>query len=812
MIGAGGARTRQAKAMGRHFSVRRGPSKIVFGGGTSSDLKAEIESLGAQKTLVVCTPGRAKDAASTSDRLGDRAAGVFAEAREHVPTETVKAARRALDAAGADVVLALGGGSAIGLAKALALQANVRIVAVPTTYSGSEMTAIYGITEGGEKRTGRDERVRPALVVYDPDRLASLPRAVALASLWNAMAHAVEALWVDESDRAAHVIAEQALRLLCSSALRLAARADDADAREGALEGAYLAGAAFSDTGAGLHHKLCHVLGGMFDLPHAATHAAMLPHVVRFHRQAAPAALSALARALGVVDPALGLLRLARATGVPTSLAELGMPREGIARVVDALLAGPPLRPRALERAALTTMLEDAYALPKGPAPAAPLRGPARLATQPGFGGTHDSEALPGALPRTQNAPRLAPYGLVPELVNGTPFTVRNVDNSRVWLYRVRAAFSHGELVELAPGAFLSPLEGVTPNRMRWRPMPIPAAPARLDFIDGLATLGGAGDTTAAGAGYLVHMYAANSDMSDRAFSSADGDLLLVPQSGTLELRTELGWLRVPPGSIAIVPRGIKFAIGLPDGEGRGWMLEVYGRRFRLPERGPIGSNGMADARHFLAPTASYEDRLCPAGFQIVTKLGGRLFAATQEHSPFDVVAWHGAHVPFSYDMAMFSPMGSVKFDHPDPSILTVLTAPLDDHGRAIADFVVFPGRWDVLEHSFRPPFMHRNAATEINGVVKTPRPSHGYDAGCTFVTPLLTAHGVSTATYDAVWGMTEDRAEGPQRLPDESVWIMFESALPFQLSTWAKGSDLVDGGFAALFEGMRSRFDPSRP
>ena len=198
-------------------------------------------------------------------------------------------AQRMLDASGADAVLALGGGSAIGLAKALALRANVVIAAVPTTYSGSEMTAMYGITEGGAKRTGRDERVRPSLVVYDPARSASLPRAVTMTSLWNAMAHAVEALWMNLSDRAAHAVAEAALRLLCTSIVRLAARLDDEGAREDALEGAYLAGAAFSDTGAGLHHKLCHVLGGMFDLPHAATHAAVLPHVVRFHRDGGPA-------------------------------------------------------------------------------------------------------------------------------------------------------------------------------------------------------------------------------------------------------------------------------------------------------------------------------------------------------------------------------------------------------------------------------------------------------------------------------------------------------------------------------------------
>jgi homogentisate 1,2-dioxygenase len=810
--------------MGRHFSVRRGAAKIVFGAGSSGEVLKEVAELGATKVLVVCAPGRAKDAAALGDRLGSRFAAVHAGAREHVPLETVKEARRALDASGADAVLALGGGSAIGLAKALALQASVRVIAIPTTYSGSEMTSMYGITDAGEKRTGKDERVRPQLVVYDPDRTAGLPRDVAMTSLWNALAHATEALWVNDDDRGAHVIAEDAVRLLSSSMQRLAVRLDDAEAREDALEGAYLAATAFSDAGAGLHHKLCHVLGGMFGLPHAATHAVLLPHVVRFNREASPGAMSALARAMGVVDPVAEMGRLAAVTGVPTSLAKVGMPRDGISRVVDAILALPRVQPRAVDRDTLTAMLEQASAEPPKAGPAARLRGPQSIATQPGLGGTHDSEALAGALPRTQNAPRLCPYGLIPELVNGTPFTVRSAENSRVWLYRVRASFSHGELTQLPSAAFLSPLAAVTPNRMRWRPMPMPAAPSRVDFLDGMATLGGAGDPTS-GAGFLVHMYAANADMSDRAFSSADGDLLLVPQTGTLECRTELGWLRVAPGSIAIIPRGIRFAIGFSVGDGgdrggdgggdaggRGWMLEVFGRRLRLPERGLIGSNGLADARHFLAPTASFEDRECPAGFQIVTKTGGALYAATQSHSPFDVVAWHGTHVPSSYDMSLFSPLGSVRIDHPDPSILTVLTAPLDDHGRAICDFVLFPGRWDVLEHSFRPPFMHRNAASEVNCVVRTPSPEHGYDPGCTFLSPLLTPHGVSTATYDAVFGLSEQAAEGPRRLSDDSVWVMFESALPFRLSAWAKSSPLLDRGFGKLFEGMRSRFDPSKP
>jgi len=249
----------------------------------------------------------------------------------------------------------------------------------------------------------------------------------------------------------------------------------------------------------------------------------------------------------------------------------------------------------------------------------------------------------------------------------------------------------------------------------------------------------------------------------------------------------------------------------VPDEGACGWVLEVFGRRLRLPERGPIGSNGLADARHFLAPTAAYEDRTCPSGFQVVHKLGGSLFAATQPHSPFDVVAWHGNHAPFTYDLSLFSAMGSVTFDHPDPSILTVLTAPLDDHGRSIADFVVFPGRWEVTEHSFRPPFMHRNAASEVNMVVRTPAPEIGYDPGVTFVSPMLTSHGVATATYDHVASIPDDVPDPPRRVPDESLWAMFESSMPFRLTEWARETDLVDRRFLALFEGMPSRFEPGR-
>jgi homogentisate 1,2-dioxygenase len=790
--------------MGRNFTTQRGATRVVFGAGAQERIGAEMAALRLARALVVCTPRRKEAAAAFAARLGAGGPGVVPLAREHVPVEAVAEARREIERSGADAVLAFGGGSAIGLAKALALGGAVRVVAVPTTYSGSEMTPIYGTTEAGEKKTGRDERVRPILVVYDPTLTHGLAKEATIMSLWNAMAHAATALWSPTVDAATALAAEEALRLLASAALRLSVRSDDAGAREEALEGAYMAGVAFADAGGGLHHKACHVLGGMFGLPHAATHAALLPHVVRFQRSAAPEAMRAIGRAIRAIDPWFGFEWLARATAAPRALGELGMPCEGIARAADAIAASFP----AIGRAAIVELLERAWAAPAAPTPAPAIRAPERPSTQPGLGSTHESEALEGALPRKQNAPRRAPYGLYPELLNGTPFTVKSVENSRVWMYRIRPAFSHGPLLPLPRGLFGAELGEVNPNRVRWRPLPIPQAPASVDFLDGLVTLGGAGDPTAP-PGYAVHLYAANADMEDRAFADADGDLLIVPQTGTLECRTELGWLRAAPGTVILVPRALKFALGLPDGAARGWVLEVFGRRLRLPERGPIGSNGMADARHFLAPVAAYEDRAC--AFQIVNKLGGHLYAASQEHSPFDVVAWHGNHAPFAYDLSLYNAMGSVTWDHPDPSLLTVLTAPLDDHGRAVADFVVFPGRWEVIEHSFRPPFMHRNAASEVNMVIRTPAAESGYDPGCTFVSPLLTSHGVSAKTYDAIAKLPDDFEEPPRRLPDASLWAMFESALPFRATAWAEATPLVDGAFHELFEGLGSRFDPTR-
>lgn len=794
----------------RAFSVQRGATRVVFGAGASQQILPEIETLGVARVLVVATPGRRDDAARIAERLGKRSAGVLATAQEHVPSQVAADAVKEADRLSADAVLAFGGGSAIGLAKAVAIATTDRkVIAVPTTYSGSEMTPLWGITDDRGKRTGRDERARPTLVAYDPLLTAGLPRDVGVSSMWNAMAHACATLWLPHTDRASRLAAEEGLRLLASAVARLA-HGDDEAARMDALEGAYLAGSSFADAGVDLHHKICHVLGGSHGMPHAKTHAALLPHVARFLAPTAPEAMAAIGRALGTIDPVVGLERLAAATGVATGLLALGFPRAGIAGVAKTVSAAGIASTRPLHEDAIAKLLEGALD-PIAVAVAPLLRAPAELSHLSGFGGTHESEALEGALPKRQNTPRPSPFGLYPELLSGTPFTERRDRNSKVFMYRIRPSFAHGVMTKLTSGTsrFCADLRDVDPNRARWNPLPIPSALTRIDFLDGLVTLGGAGDATSGEVGYAVHLYAANADMVDRAFSTADGDLLIVPQSGTLDVRTELGWLRAAPGTIVLIPRGMKFAVGLPDGHGRGWMTEVFGTRFRLPERGPLGSNGLADTRHFLGPVASYEDRTPANGFEVVTKLGGHAWTARQEHSPFDVVAWHGNHVPRSYDLMLFNAMGSATWDHPDPSLHTVVTAPLDDHGRAACDFVCFRGRWDVAEHSFRPPFMHRNAASEVNGVIKDSSPGGGYDPGCTFVSPLLTSHGISTKSYDAVLEAPDEVAEGPRRLSDESLWIMFESALPFRFTAWAEGSPARDATFLSHFDGMKKRFTP---
>ena len=421
-----------------------------------------------------------------------------------------------------------------------------------------------------------------------------------------------------------------------------------------------------------------------------------------------------------------------------------------------------------------------------------------------GFGNELASEALPGVLPQGQNAPQHPPRGLYTEQLSGTPFTAPRAQNRRSWLYRIRPSAMHGpfrriddRLLRTAPCDEAEP----SPNRLRWDPLPLPAGSA--DFVDGLMTIGSNGDAGAR-QGIGIHLYRATRSMTDRVFYDADGELLIVPQQGRLKLHTEFGPIEATPGEIAVIPRGVKFHVELPDGTAGGYVCENYGALFRLPELGPIGANGLANPRDFLSPCAAFEDRA--GACELVAKFEGHLWAAELGYSALDVVAWHGNYVPYKYDLARFNTIGTVSFDHPDPSIFTVLTAPTDTPGTANCDFVIFPPRWMVAEHTFRPPFFHRNAMSEFMGLV------HGaYDAKAGGFVPggaslhnCMSAHGPDRATFDKA--VAADLQ--PQRIAD-TLAFMFETRLAvrpnrFALETPAlqRDYDSCWAGFDKMFEG----------
>jgi len=422
------------------------------------------------------------------------------------------------------------------------------------------------------------------------------------------------------------------------------------------------------------------------------------------------------------------------------------------------------------------------------------------LQYQSGFGNALASEAIPGTLPRTQNTPLHTAHGLYAEQINGTGFTVRRADNHRVWMYRLRPQLPATGWTKIDHGRFVGNFdEGeVSPEIMRHRPLPYPNG--KVDFIEGLSTFAGAGDPLAK-TGFAIHVYAATADMIDRAFTDIDGDLLVVPQQGRLRIQTELGWLEVAPGEIAVLPRSIRFRVLLPDGKARGYVGELFNGHYQLPERGPVGANGMADERHFLAPVAAYEDR--ETTYEIVQRQGGQLWSSELKASPFDVVAWHGSYAPFKYDLMSFNSMWNVNHDHSDPSILTVLTSPHDDHGRNAVDFAVFRGRWDATENTFRPPYFHRNSAIEFNAVVKAPRTDGPYAPGTTTYTPYLSPHGVSVGNYQGQLALSDEEANTPRRGPDEELWIQFESTYSLRVMPWVTNAEHRDHSYLDQFQGF---------
>ena len=448
---------------------------------------------------------------------------------------------------------------------------------------------------------------------------------------------------------------------------------------------------------------------------------------------------------------------------------------------------------------------------------------------QTGFGNEHQSEAVPGALPRTQNSPQQAPHGLYAEQISGTAFTQPRHVNRRTWVYRITPSARHRPFHRIDNGNLRSAPFTETqpdPNRTRWDPQPVPDTPT--DFVDGLYTIGGNGDALTH-SGISIHTYHATISMHRRYLVDTDGELLIVPQAGRLHIHTELGRLDVAPGHIAVIPRGIRFRVDLPDRTAAGYICENHGAAFTLPERGPIGANSLAAERDFEAPVAAYEN---PGGdgddsgssgngngkghrigrdhpVQVVQKFGGNLWAADYDHSPLDVVAWHGNYTPYRYDLSRFTTIGTISQDHPDPSIFTVLTSPTDTPGLANADFVIFPPRWLVAEHTFRPPWFHRNIMSEYMGLI------HGvYDAKADGFVPggaslhnSFTSHGPDAETY----AKASTVPLAPQKV-DDTLAFMFETRWPVVTTRHALDALHRQPDYDAVWDDLQPRFTAPTP
>ncbi|MEU5272273.1 homogentisate 1,2-dioxygenase [Streptomyces hygroscopicus] len=424
-----------------------------------------------------------------------------------------------------------------------------------------------------------------------------------------------------------------------------------------------------------------------------------------------------------------------------------------------------------------------------------------------GFGNEHSSEAVPGALPIGRNSPQRAPLGLYAEQLSGTAFTEPRAANRRSWLYRIRPSAAHPPFTRIENGALRgAPFTETAPdpNRLRWDPLPEP--PEGTDFLTGLWTLGGNGDATQR-AGMAIHLYAANAPMTDRVFSDADGELLIVPERGGLLLRTEFGALRTEPGHIALIPRGVRFRVEPLEPSVRGYVCENYGRPFTLPDLGPIGANGLANARDFLAPVAAYEDVERPV--QVINKFCGNLWAATYDHSPLDVVAWHGNHLPYVYDLRRFNVLGTISYDHPDPSIFTVLTSPSDTPGLAGVDFVVFAPRWLVGEDTFRPPYFHRNVMSEYMGLIEGAYDAKtggagGFVPGGGSLHNMMSAHGPDHETF-----LRASTAELAPHKVDDGLAFMFETRWPITATRQALEADHLQKRYDEVWQGLERHFRP---
>lgn len=417
----------------------------------------------------------------------------------------------------------------------------------------------------------------------------------------------------------------------------------------------------------------------------------------------------------------------------------------------------------------------------------------------PGFGNHHSTEAVPGALPVGRNSPQHVPYGLYAEQLSATAFTAPRHANHRSWLYRMRPSVGHPPFQTYVGNShFIRDRDGISapsPNRLRWSPLPLPSD--SIDFIDGLIPYAANGDP-ASGIGSTIYLYAANRSMERRAFFSADGEMLIVPQQGRLRIVTEMGVMTVAPLQIALIPRGVRFSVTLLDEAARGYVCENHGSLFRLPDLGPIGSNGLANPRDFEAPSATYENVEEP--HEVIQKYMGSLWTTRLKHSPFDVVAWHGDVAPYRYDLTRFNTMNTVSFDHPDPSIFTVLTSPSDTPGTANIDFVIFPPRWMVAEDTFRPPWFHRNIMSEFMGLVtgEYDAKAGGFAPGGVSLHNCMSAHGPDVASHAKAVA-----AElSPQKI-DGTMAFMFESRYPIVPTRWAMETPLLQSDYDECWRGF---------
>lgn len=432
----------------------------------------------------------------------------------------------------------------------------------------------------------------------------------------------------------------------------------------------------------------------------------------------------------------------------------------------------------------------------------------ASLAYQTGFGNSFESEALPNTLPIGRNSPQKCNYGLYAEQLSGSPFTAPRSTNERSWLYRILPGVKHQSRYRRAePG-----LIRTAPNReeaelpigqLRWLPLPMPDE--ALNFRTGLVTITTAGDAEAQ-TGMAAHIARVTASMVDEYFCNADGELLIVAQMGALRFATEFGVIEIEPGEICVIPRGVLFRCELPDGPARAYVCENYGGALTLPERGPIGANCLANARDFKAPVAAFEDVVRPGALYV--KWCGEMFVTNIDQSPLDVVGWHGNYYPYKYDLRHFSPVGAIQFDHPDPSIFTVLTSPSGEVGTANIDFVIFPERWMVAENTFRPPWYHRNIMSEFMGLVYgiyDAKPK-GFLPGGMSLHNMMLPHGPDAPAFEKA----SNEPMVPHKLTG-TLAFMFETRLPQRVTAFAAGLETLDAEYVDCWAGLKRQFDPTR-